>query len=72
MAKPNEIKVAREYSEGEPVVEFFDDAGEACGQLWAKGNILSFEGNAEASARIFFDALTTMTKVSTKYNFTVH
>ena len=26
-----------------------------CGRLWGKGGVLSFEGNAEESAKVFFE-----------------
>jgi hypothetical protein len=37
-----------------PFMTFYVDAVE-CGRLWGKGGVLSFEGDAEESAKVFFD-----------------
>lgn len=37
-----------------PLMTFMQD-GEVIGKLWAKDGQLSFEGDADASAQVFFD-----------------
>ena len=37
-----------------PLLTFYAAPGVECGKLWARGGVLSFEGNAEESAQTFF------------------
>jgi hypothetical protein len=38
-----------------PFITFSTDGGRECGKLWGRGGVLSFEGNADESAQVFFD-----------------
>ena len=37
------------------IVALYGDDGELLGELWGTGGVLSFTGNAEESARVFFE-----------------
>lgn len=38
-----------------PFLTFFTPESTVAGKLWGRGGVLSFEGNAEESAKIFFE-----------------
>lgn len=52
------LKMPSVFDGDVPILTFSVDKGRSnvvCGKLWGKGGVLSFDGNAEESAKVFFD-----------------